>query len=148
MKPLCLLLLFLPAAAMAQDPTNSVRRWSEAQALTRAAPTASCLAATSPEGADWRNVRGFNVTLEADTGQTLSGAGNLRAWRYDFILAAWVRVPELDLTVPAGASGLRRYGWGDRTTEVRTGCVLYAADSVTVSGGALTVRIVAWVGAV
>lgn len=143
-----LLLLFLPSLALAQDTSGTVRRWSEAQALTRSAPTASCLAASSPEGVDWRGVRGFYVRLEADSGQTLSGAGDLRAWRYDFGEAAWVRVPELDLEVPAGASGLRRYGWGERSTSVRTGCVLYAADSVTVSSGTLTVRITAWVGGV
>lgn len=145
MRVLCLLLL-LPAMASAQDAAGTVRRWSEAQALTRSAPTASCLAASSPEGVDWRGVRGFYVRLEADSGQTLSGAGSLRAWRYDFGEGAWVRVPELDLTVPAGASGLRRYGFGERSTVVRTGCVLYAADSVTVSGGTLTVRITAWTG--
>jgi hypothetical protein len=145
MRPL-LFLLLLPLTAAAQDPTGTVRRWSEAQALTRSAPTASCLAASSPEGMDWRSVRGFYVRLEADSGQTLSGAGDLRAWRYDFTDAAWVRVPELDLAVPAGASGLRRYGWGERSTVVRTGCVLYAADSVTVSSGTVTVRITAWTG--
>jgi hypothetical protein len=145
MRPL-LFLLLLPLTAAAQDPTGTVRRWSEAQALTRSAPTASCLAASSPEGMDWRSVRGFYVRLEADSGQTLSGAGDLRAWRYDFSDAAWVRVPELDLAVPAGASGLRRYGWGERSTVVRTGCVLYAADGVTVSSGTVTVRITAWTG--
>lgn len=143
---LLLLLCLLPGVALAQDAAGTVRRWSEAQALTRAAPTTSCLASVSPEGIDWRGVRGFYLILEADSGQTLSGAGSLRAWHYDFTFAAWVRVPELDLTVPAGASGLRRYAWGDRSTEVRTGCVLYAADTVTVSGGTLTVRIVAYTG--
>lgn len=147
-RPALLILLLFSSLAAAQDPTGSVRRWSEAQALTRAAPTASCLAASSPEGMDWRNVRGFYVRVEADTGQTLSGAGSLRAYRYDFSGAAWVRVAELDLAVPAGASGLRRYAFGDRATYVRTGCVLYAADGVTVSAGTVTVHITAWVGAV
>lgn len=146
-RPAMLLLLLFAVPAAAQDPTGSVRRWSEAQALTRAAPTASCLATSSPEGMDWRNVRGFYVRLEADTGQTLSGAGTLRAYRYDFSGAAWVRVAELDLTVPAGASGLRRYAWGERATYMRSGCVLYAADGVTVSGGTVVVYITAWVGA-
>lgn len=142
------LLLLLSLPALAQDAAGTVRRWSEAQALTRSAPTASCLATSSPEGVDWRGVRGYYVELTADSGQTLSGAGNLRAWRYDFVRGAWVRVPELDLSVPAGASGLRRYAWGERASYVRTGCVLYAADSVTVSGGTLTVSITAWIGSV
>lgn len=141
-------LLAFPLAASAQDAAGNVRRWSEVQATTRAAPSVSCLAATSPEGMDWRYVRGFYVQLAADSGQTLSGAGNLRAWRYDFTVAAWVRVPELDLAIPAGAAGLRRYAWGERATYARTGCVLYAADGVTVSGGTVTVYITAWVGAV
>lgn len=143
---LLLLLCLLPGVALAQDAAGTVRRWTEAQALTRADPTASCLAASSPEGIDWRGARGFYLILEADSGQTLSGAGTMRAWRYDFGSSAWARVPELDLAVPAAASGLRRVAWGDRTSAVRSGCVLYAADSVTVSAGTLTVRLVAYVG--
>lgn len=140
-----LLLLFLPMLASAQDAAGTVRRWSEAQALTRAAPTVSCLAAT-PEGMDLRSVRGYRLMVEADSGQTLSGAGNLRAYYYDFTVGAWARTPELDVAVTL--TGVRRQAYADVTSPVRTGCVLYAADTVTVSGGTVTLRITAWTGAV
>jgi hypothetical protein len=82
--------------------------------------------------------------IEADVGQTLSGAGTLRAWYYDFTIGAWARNPDLDKNVTL--SGQRRQVFSDVSTLVRTGCVLYAADSVTVSGGTVTVRLTAWIG--
>lgn len=144
MRYLLLLLLFLPSLASAQDPVGTVRRWAEPQALTRAAPTTSCLAAV-PEGMDLRGVRGYRLMIEADSGQTLSGAGNLRAWYYDFAVGAWNRSPALDMAVTLTAT--RRQGYADVATLVRSGCVLYAADGVTVSGGTVTVRLTAWIGA-
>lgn len=132
-------------SAGAQDPIGSVRPWTEPQAITRPAPTISCLAAV-PEGMDLRNVRGYRLMIEADSGQTLTGSGNLRAWYYDFGLGAWMRTPALDVAVTLTAT--RRQGFADVTTVVRTGCVLYAADTVGVSGGGVTVRITAWIGGV
>lgn len=136
--------LLLSLSVSAQDAPGYIRRWSEAQALTRSAPTVSCLAASGAEGIDFRGVRGYYVRIEADSGQTLSGAGTLQAWRYDFGEGAWARVPDLDRTIPAGASGMRRYGFSDRINYDPSGCFLFAASGVTVSGGTVTVRITAW----
>lgn len=141
-----LLTLFLPLLASAQDAAGTVRRWSESQALSRAAPSSSCLATSGAEGMDLRNVRSFRVILEAESGQTLS-AGTLLAYVYDFSLAAWVRNPDLDKTVSVTSGTQRRQAWPDQSVIVRTGCVLYATSSVTASGGTTaTVRIVAWTG--
>lgn len=133
------------SSASAQDLSGTVRRWPEAQGLTRAAPTASCLATSNPEGMDQRTVRGLRVMLEAPSGQTLTG-GTLLAWHYDFVAGVWFRNPANDLTV---TSGLAAQVWGDLPVAVRTGCVLYATSSVTLSGAgtAVTVRITGWTGA-
>lgn len=137
-------LLVVPAMASAQDATGTVRRWMEPQALSRTSPTVSCLATNNAEGMDSREVRAIRVQLEAPSGQTLSG-GTLQAWSYDFLSAAWFRNPANDLTV---TSGLARQVWSDLPVYVRTGCVLYATSSVTLSGAgtAVTVRITSWTG--
>lgn len=139
-----LLLLLLPMSALAEDPLNSVRRWMEPQSLTRAAPTVSCAATSNAEGLNLDSVRAFRVMVEAPSGQTLTG-GTLLAWHYDFGAAAWLRNPANDLTV---TSGLARQVWEDLPVYVRTGCALYAASSVTLSGAgtAVTVRVTGWYG--
>lgn len=141
---LLLLMVLTPLAAAAQDVPGTTRRWSEPQSLTRAAPTASCLATSNPEGMDSLSVRAIRVMLEAPSGQTLTG-GTLLAWHYDYVAAAWFRNPANDLTV---TSGLAKQVWEDLPVYVRTGCVLYSASSVTLSGAgtAVTVRITGWTG--
>lgn len=138
-----LLALAWGLSARAQDQVGTTRRWSEVQSTTRAAPTVSCLDAV-PEGMDLRGVRGYRLMIEADTGQTLSGSGNLRAYYYDFGVGAWLRTPALDIAVTL--SSTRRQGYADIIVPVRSGCVLYAADTVGVSGGGVTVRVTAWIG--
>jgi hypothetical protein len=106
----------------------------EEQPLTRPAPTAA------NQGQSLKSVDAVTVALEAAEGQTLAGSGTLRCWVFDKALnrgaGAWVRVPALDLTVPADAAGLRRYAFepfdavGSRAMRL-----LYAADAVGVSGG-------------
>lgn len=139
-----LLALALPLSSLAADPLQSVRRWSESQPLTRTAPTASCTAAVSPEGTQLDGVRAIRLMLEAPSGQTLSG-GSLLAWYYDHGAGAWFRNPANDLTV---TSGLAKQAWEDLPVYIRTGCVIYATSSVTLSGAgtAVTVRIVGWTG--
>ena len=145
MHRLLLLAVLLPLSALAQDASGTVRRWSESQALTRPAPTASCLASVSPEGMDLRYVRGYRVSVAAESGQTLSGTGTLRAYHYDFTLGSWARTPALDVTL--STSGVRTIWLPDAATLVRSGSVLDAADTVGVSGGTtVTLRITAWTG--
>jgi hypothetical protein len=138
------LALLVASSAQAQTTSGQYRKWSESQALTRAAPTNSCYADTSPEGMDLRNVRGYRVIIEAASGQTLSGGGTLHAYVYSPVVSAWIRNNDLDLTVDA--SSVRRQIFPDLETKVRAGCVLYATSSVTVSSGTVTVYIEADTG--
>jgi hypothetical protein len=140
------LAVFLAApAAFAQTADTrdgQIRSRVETQALTRAAPTTSCYDATTPLGISIKDVRGYRVIVAAESGQTLSGAGNLRAYLWDVYEGAWMRNPSLDVAVTT--TGARRQVFPDLATQVRTGCVMYAADAITVSGGTtVTVRIVA-----
>ena len=118
---------------MSTNPTPRVRTWSEAQALTRAAPT------LVTEGISLDGVESFRVILSADEGETLSGAGELECYAYSYLLERWVRVPELDLgTITAT---FRDMSWGELESLCGFGRVLYAATGVTVSGGTCTVQI-------
>ena len=124
MKPLLLLLLLSQA-------TRSISV-VETQALTRAAPS------LATDGQTLSQARNLRVTLCAGTGETLSGAGALRAW-YMTPGNTWSRTPELDLSV--STSGVRCHTWPDLEVGARAGRVLFAADGVTVSGGTtVTVR--------
>lgn len=126
---------------MAGDlPTIQYRNWSEAQALTRAAPT------LSTEGMSLVGVTGYTLMISANVGQTLSGAGNLRAYWWDWTEATprWKRMPDLDRAVTL--SGVRDMCFGDTQDHQPSGLLLYAADGVTVSGGTCTVSMVAKLG--
>lgn len=146
MRYLAILLALLPTLAIAgADPLYSVRRFSESQALTRTAPTAACDAAVSPEGMQLDSVRAVRVMLEAPSGQTLTG-GTLRAYYYDWSRAGWFRNPANDLTV---TSGLAKQVWEDVAVYLRTGCLIYATDTVTLSGAgtAAQMSMAGWIGA-
>lgn len=126
MKHTLALLLLLPSLALAQQ--RVAVSLTETQILTRAAPT------LSTEGAGLTEARGLRVSVCAATGQTLSGAGTLKAW-YLNPSGLWNRNSALDLSIPATASGIRCWAFPDMAVLVRTGRALFATDSVTVSGG-------------
>lgn len=125
------LLSLLYAGASAALPQ---RYLSDVQALTRAAPTLDTegMSLTSSNGYP---IRAFLIAVCAEEGQTLSGAGSLRAWVYHPRLARWMRNAELDKAVTLTGEDCQTYsdftplylGDGRR--------LLYAADGVTVSGG-------------
>lgn len=124
------LALVAPALVLAQNTPATTRRFSESQALTRAAPSAAS------DGMVLGSVIGYRVTVCAEATRTLSGGGNLRAWYYDADSALWMRNPSLDIAV--SASSVRCMVAPDVVTQVSTFLsdrVLYAADSVTVSAG-------------
>lgn len=108
--------------------------FSEAQALTRTDPS------SGTDGMLIQTSRGFRVSVCADSGQTLSGAGTLKAWWYHPSALVWMRNPSLDLTV--SASSVRCQVFPDqRITAFIGGRIIYAASAVTVSSGTVTVRI-------
>ncbi len=100
----------------------------EAQLLTRAAPT------LATEGQALKDFTALTVVLEAESGQTLSGAGSLHAYFYDIDVGAWVRMPDLDLLVTA--SGVRRVAYSAfQVIGPRNSRIMFACNAVTASGG-------------
>lgn len=116
---------------------GQVRRWTEAQALTRAAPT------LESEGLSLNEVNGYRLFLDAANGQTLSGGGTLQAYYWCADTNSWIRNFDLDQPIPAGAAGQNKVVFADLVLSTPFGRVLYAANAVTTSGGTVTVRIVA-----
>lgn len=139
MRYLAIILALLPFLALGgADPINTIRRFTESQPLTRTAPTADCdLGDVSPEGMQLDSARSIRVMLEAPSGQTLTG-GNLRAYYYDWSRLAWFRNPANDLAV---TSGVAKQVWEDLRVLIPTGCVLYATDSVTLSGAGTAAQV-------
>lgn len=134
--PVLALGLLLSAIAAAAAPTrtaNETAAGSNAQACsagscTRAAPSAST------EGLFLTGLTGYRLEICAAAGQTLSGAGTMKAYLYDYTAALWMPAPALDQ--PVTASGTRCTPFVDFNLTIRFDArVLFAASGVTVSGG-------------
>lgn len=122
-----------------------LRSWTETQALTRAVANPNSDAVPATSGMDLAGVYGFEVTVSAASGQTLTG-GTLFCWKWNPKLGRWVRNKDLDLVIPASI-GIRDVTWGQLRTLAPIGRVLYATSAVTVSGGTtVDVRIDAYGG--
>ena len=103
--------------------------------------------AATGDGASLRSASGWDVYVEADSGQTLSGAGTLQAYWWSDVTSRWYRAPDFDITVPAGAASNRGYfplagspGKGVPVI-VQSGRIGYAPNGVTVSSGGVTIYI-------
>lgn len=128
-----LLILSLLAATAANASAGSTcTAYDFAQALTEDAPTSSV------SGVSLKRGEAFEVTLSANSGQTVS-AGHLRAWRKETwgSVTRWVRVPLLDLEVAFADGEAARQDIGfPQFQVVGPGDYLYyTADGVTTSGG-------------
>lgn len=97
----------------------------------------------SSEGMSLQSVAGFTVTLEADAGQTLSGAGTLACYTWEDTVAGWSRLPDTDITIPASVASNRRYGKVSFQVQCPRGRVAFITSGVTVSAGNLTLYMVA-----
>lgn len=95
------------------------------------------------------SIRAFRVGLQADVGQTLTGTGTLRTHFLDALAGAgaWGPNPDLDITVPAGASGKALFWLPDVQVMVPAGRMHLQTDGVGVSGGQVTVHVQGWAGA-
>lgn len=89
------------------------------------------------------SVAGFKVVLEADSAQTLSGAGTLTCFTWDDLIAGWSRLSDADITVPAAVASNRRYGAVSFQVQAPRGRVAFIASGVTVSAGGLTLYMIA-----
>jgi hypothetical protein len=90
-------------------------------------------------GAILSDAKGFYVTVEADSGQTLSGAGSLLCHLWNPISGVWARCPDMDFTVSIAS----KRGMGFLGAEVVSGRgrVAYVPSGVTFSSGGLTIYI-------
>jgi hypothetical protein len=103
------------------------------QSATDSAPTGA------EAGLNLSDVSGFSVHVWADTGQTFSGvAGSLVAYLYDDIVGDWSRAPELDLTLPSAATGLRKLVFTGFTVASPRGRLAHIASGIQVTSGGLT----------
>lgn len=118
------------------DLPGKFRRWTEAQALTRAAPT------VVTEGLPLVDVAGFRILVCPAANQALSGACTEKLWLWDNDIAAWVRSTTLDRSFSVTGLG-NGVCWGsdDIPTVAGSGRVLAASSGCTVTGGTLTVSI-------
>lgn len=99
------------------------------QNLTGSAPT------LSTDGFPVTDNKGIRVTVVAASGQSLSGGGTLQAYYYQPTAGAWFRDEDLDLTIPADASGQAGWTFGDMQVAVPVGRAMWVTNGVTVSGG-------------
>ena len=117
----------------------------ETAPLTRAAPSATPVQGTVGAGMLLTNVKGAWISVCAESTRTLSGAGALNAYYYDPAVALWLRDPDLDLAITVtgtscAGSGCRCQVWPDFLIAAgKGGYVLYATNSITVSGGTTVV---------
>lgn len=105
----------------------------ESQALTRTAPTTD-----ATEGQALKDLSVIVVVLSAEVTRTLSGAGTLRCYIYDSVIARWVNHPGAD--IPIATSGKRDFSYGPFAVPgPRNSRIMWIADGVTVSGGTTVV---------
>lgn len=106
------------------------KSWSETQALSRAAPT------LATEGMNLNGVVGYQVTISAPVGQTITG-GTLQCYFMSTLTARWARCPaSFDLTP---STAVRDWTSPSFTVVVGMGRLLYAATSITISAGSTVV---------
>lgn len=116
--------------------------FSEAQALTRAVPTSASFVSGTALRLD--NLNGYSIMLCAASGQTLSGAGSLQAYKFDDRRGLVSRNPSRDLPVTVTSTSCqgaacRCQNWDDVPLADGLGWALFAATGVTVSSGTVTV---------
>lgn len=126
MKRMICLLTILCTTLAAADTVSSYRYSTENQILSRAAPT------LVTEGMSLQNIAGYQITITAPSGQTITG-GTLECYYMSTYTFRWARCSSsMDLTPRTGGRD-----WTSPNVEVAVGLgrVLYAAASITLSGG-------------
>lgn len=124
---------------------SPIPTWSETVAVSAGVATRSA-DPTNPagpgilptDGFPLGGLRGVRILLQAASGQTISGAGNIRIWYYDPVLAFWFRSPALDIavTMPTAKRGWCSYDLDVSQLAQGGSYMLPFLDSVGVSGGA------------
>lgn len=115
---------------MAWVQSSAAYTWYEDQALTRAVPTTS-----STDGVPLKDLTAITIEVEANSGQTLSGAGNLRCYLYDAAVGRWARVPAADLAVSTASVRNLSFEAFEILGARKDARIQWITDSVTVSSG-------------
>jgi hypothetical protein len=108
-----------------------------ATTATEAAPT------LVTDGCLITDLDGLTIHVEADSGQTLSGAGTLKAWLWNDNSLVWSRAPDLDKSV--STASVRAVSFlGDAVVSAR-GRIAFEISGVTASSGSRTIYYLATV---
>jgi len=134
MKRLGCLVMLVALAAFAL-PDRYSYEWAtggnaqpcSAGVCTRSDPT------LATEGMSLASVSGYRLKICAVSGQTLTGAGTMKAWAYDADEGVWTRAKDLDQAVTESTK--RCQSFPDFLSGTQRDRVLFAASGVTVSGG-------------
>lgn len=92
------------------------------------------------EGSQLSGVKGFVVTVHADSGQTLTGVGTLKCYLYNPFIQLWAPCPDLDLSVTSSA--VRSQAFVGNQVVVGKGRIAYICSGVTPSSGGTRIDIV------
>ena len=144
MKKMLALVLLVPSLAFAAAGVWApISGLSRSTTFTCTTAGVTCDAPTlSTQGTNLNGVGAVSVTACAAAAQTLSGAGNLRAYVYDPTTAVWARAPDLDL--PTTTATVRCLTWPSIYVPGPGGRVAWVTDTVTASSNSVTVYIKAF----
>lgn len=137
MKKLLAAVVLLTGVAYAAAPTYTA---TGTRSVKGVCGTGTCTDAPSgaTAGAELSGTDQVSVFVEADSGQTLSGAGSLLCYVYNDVSTVWARTSDCDLVVTA--SSVRGQGFLPMRTAPR-GRVTWLPSGVTISSGGVTVYI-------
>lgn len=133
----CLGVVLLVATAAFALPDRYSYEWatsSTAQACSAGVCTRAADPTANTEGMNLAGVAGYRLKICAASGQTLTGAGTMKAWTYDADEGVWTRGKDLDQAVTESTKRCQTFP--DFVVPVHSDRVLFAASGVTVSGGA------------
>lgn len=108
--------------------------WQKVSYVTTQNLTGSAPSATT-DGYSLGDLVTYQMSVCAQSGATLSGAGTLQAYVYSSAQAAWTRSPALDLTVNVSAATAQCQAWLNLPVYVHSGRIKYVPNAVTVSAG-------------
>jgi hypothetical protein len=136
------LLAFLVAASLALPAVPlAACTWTTGttQAIDVCASGNESAPTLATEGFSIDGLQAFTLVAEADTGQTFTAApaGAIQFYVYDQVVGAWVRAPDLDVTVSLASA--RRQAWtGYQIKGRRVSRIAVVPVAVTLSAGGLT----------
>lgn len=120
------------------------RSYQDVQAASATIPSGLTDASGAPIGLLLADMAGFRLAVQCATpSTTLDGTGAFRCVLWHPTLTAWLRNPDLDMTVGATVAGQRGRAFPDIETVVADGArVYYYRDGVGLSvAGDITMRL-------